>query len=296
MSWGMANAPKKPDDYSLSFIQIMWMAIVCILLMVPKWRRRRDPRTIRDFIVQSVLMTKEEIEDRKKYLEDNLKTHKVVVCDTFSSDSTILDKDPETALRPSKIHKGDLILLSSPMTDSQKESDLTDYDDNDDQPMCAICVASYEEGDEICWSNNHKCQHCFHKECIQEWLLLHEECPFCRLPFLPEKEKEKEKENDSDNAAEEEGAGSDTDTSHGTESIPDSGSDDDDDDIMLAASGRTEVTEGDGQHSPQENPAQGDNRYADIELGMSEANRPDDHHVDEEASPGADVERQAQHC
>ena len=49
---------------------------------------------------------------------------------------------------------------------------------------CSICLADYDDGDDICWSQNDKCNHFFHKECIQTWLLTHEECPCCRRDFL----------------------------------------------------------------------------------------------------------------
>lgn len=141
-----------------------------------------------------------ETDVRKEYLELHLKTHKVVAA-TSEDASDIQNKnnngeelDPEAAtpfMNISNIHKGDLILALPPpvMTGSQKEeSDLNDIededDDDDDRPMCAICVVAYEAGDVICWSKNDQCHHCFHKECIQQWLLLHEDCPCCRLPFL----------------------------------------------------------------------------------------------------------------
>ena len=55
---------------------------------------------------------------------------------------------------------------------------------NDSLEMCAICIEDYEEGDEISWSHNEHCSHAFHRVCIIEWLLKHDECPFCRHNFL----------------------------------------------------------------------------------------------------------------
>jgi hypothetical protein len=45
-------------------------------------------------------------------------------------------------------------------------------------------LSEYEEGDEICLSHNDLCNHIFHRECIQEWLLRHDECPCCRHNYL----------------------------------------------------------------------------------------------------------------
>lgn len=54
----------------------------------------------------------------------------------------------------------------------------------DDIPMCPICLENFVDGDEI---RNLKCSHCFHKSCIDIWLLgtLSTEvtttvCPTCR--------------------------------------------------------------------------------------------------------------------
>lgn len=64
---------------------------------------------------------------------------------------------------------------------------LDDHDDNDDddgQEKCSICMMDYVDGDEIAWSPNRFCNHIFHKVCITNWLLQHEECPYCRNIFL----------------------------------------------------------------------------------------------------------------
>jgi Ring finger domain len=49
---------------------------------------------------------------------------------------------------------------------------------------CPICLCAFEENDEIAWSHNRTCRHLFHRQCIEKWLLNHEECPCCRSLFL----------------------------------------------------------------------------------------------------------------
>lgn len=75
---------------------------------------------------------------------------------------------------------------SSP-TDENKSDSITKHksqsEDSQLEP-CSICLAEYKDGDEICWSHNEKCNHFFHKTCIQTWLLTNEECPCCRQDFL----------------------------------------------------------------------------------------------------------------
>ena len=163
-----------------------------LLFLEKKFKARRNNRTpIRDFIVGSVIMTQEEKDARKEFLDTHLRTCKVIV---LTNDDEQCDDIEAAAI--SKGGKGNL-MLPPPRTgkDSSRKSFCSFDDDDGDssRPMCAICVAAYEHDDKICWSNNTQCHHCFHMACIAEWLILHEECPCCRLPFLePEKKRIKE--------------------------------------------------------------------------------------------------------
>jgi hypothetical protein len=50
--------------------------------------------------------------------------------------------------------------------------------------VCAICLASYERGDELCVLN---CEHHYHRQCLGTWLLQNGTCPSCRAPlFAPD--------------------------------------------------------------------------------------------------------------
>jgi hypothetical protein len=83
--------------------------------------------------------------------------------------------------------KGDL-LITAPLStsDNGDEHDNNTSDDNhgEDQEQCAICLVEYEAGDEISWSHNKSCTHAFHRECIIDWLISHDECPCCRHNYL----------------------------------------------------------------------------------------------------------------
>lgn len=55
---------------------------------------------------------------------------------------------------------------------------------------CQICLADFEVGDKICWSNNPECVHTFHIGCLEPWLMKHDECPLCRCKYLVPQKKE----------------------------------------------------------------------------------------------------------
>ncbi|KAF9981427.1 hypothetical protein BGZ75_007295 [Mortierella antarctica] len=43
--------------------------------------------------------------------------------------------------------------------------------------VCAICLCDYEDEEEL---RKMKCSHYFHKDCVDEWLRLHRNCPLCK--------------------------------------------------------------------------------------------------------------------
>lgn len=54
---------------------------------------------------------------------------------------------------------------------------------------CAVCLASYEKGDDVVWSKNENCSHAFHEGCVTDWLTgpkmqVSNPCPCCRCIFV----------------------------------------------------------------------------------------------------------------
>lgn len=61
----------------------------------------------------------------------------------------------------------------------------TGSDNDDDDKECPICMESFAESDVLSWSPTTSCQHVFHHECLKEWLLYHDNCPYCRVTVMP---------------------------------------------------------------------------------------------------------------
>lgn len=54
----------------------------------------------------------------------------------------------------------------------------------DDTLGCAICMLNYQEGELVCESNNVRCKHIYHHECMEAWLKEHASCPMCRETYV----------------------------------------------------------------------------------------------------------------
>jgi hypothetical protein len=53
--------------------------------------------------------------------------------------------------------------------------------------LCTICLSTYKVGSDVVWSSNAACEHAFHHECIEKWLMKQREgplCPCCRRDFI----------------------------------------------------------------------------------------------------------------
>lgn len=49
---------------------------------------------------------------------------------------------------------------------------------------CGVCFEVFQVNQLVSWSSTSDCEHVFHPQCIQKWLLRHEHCPICRRPYL----------------------------------------------------------------------------------------------------------------
>jgi len=79
-------------------------------------------------------------------------------------------------------------LMSATNRDSCKSvaSSEPDDDERSSSDLCAICLGNYASNDELILAKY--CTHCFHRECILEWLERHNDCPICRSTMITENE------------------------------------------------------------------------------------------------------------
>jgi len=77
-------------------------------------------------------------------------------------------------------HDKDNTTCSDPITVT------SDYNFEEEEPCCPICLVEYEEDDEI---RTLPCDHYFHKECVDSWMSSHISCPACRASVIPERQR-----------------------------------------------------------------------------------------------------------
>ena len=61
--------------------------------------------------------------------------------------------------------------------DVSKFSELKEIEGRKIDTHCSICFESYEPNDLLITT---VCVHSFHKQCLEEWLVAHNNCPLCR--------------------------------------------------------------------------------------------------------------------
>jgi len=126
------------------------------------------------------------LEDRHDFVSNVLITKELKVSpDEHDEDAVDLSKLAQLQHKKSMVEKGDNDAdeESKQVTPTEEDVEQVTSKEEEAEP-CAICLSEYEEGDEICLSHNDLCNHIFHRECMVEWLLRHDECPCCRHNYL----------------------------------------------------------------------------------------------------------------
>lgn len=74
---------------------------------------------------------------------------------------------PSQGLDPDAIKKLPIILYQTNCSNRALE-----------ETECCICLSAFRDGDKL--KVLQKCDHCFHCECVDAWLVNHSSCPLCR--------------------------------------------------------------------------------------------------------------------
>jgi len=61
------------------------------------------------------------------------------------------------------------------------KNDVKALDENDSKCKCMVCQFSYDEGETL---RKLPCGHCFHAECVDQWLKDKDCCAYCRQPIV----------------------------------------------------------------------------------------------------------------
>lgn len=94
------------------------------------------------------------------------------------NDRTITDEENQVEIK----HRESYDTMETVLDESV---DNDEEDCGNDDRECPICMEEFVVGDIVSWSSYERCSHVYHHQCIKEWLVSHNTCPFCREVFLP---------------------------------------------------------------------------------------------------------------
>ena len=128
------------------------------------FRERRREKILLNIIHKKVIMSKEKMENSSSLMEKE----EVKITSIDDHMNAGIKEDIKVSKIPSDIETNSMISLEN--------TDL----------ICTICCEEYVIGEDIAWSKNDECCHCFHTDCIVAWLMHdNDECPICRNQYIP---------------------------------------------------------------------------------------------------------------
>jgi hypothetical protein len=128
-------------------------------------------------------------------------------CDTCDELKVLIKLQTSSSLSPAKVdsrNEGDSDQegqqpKSVPLSPSYDTAETVAQEDQQDleeaycgyietesaENECSICMEQFVANDIVSWSPTTTCNHVWHQQCIAEWLLFHDTCPYCRVTVLP---------------------------------------------------------------------------------------------------------------
>jgi hypothetical protein len=132
----------------------------------------KSPQSPMEDIETGVAVTETAIEDEQNCAQQKLNNN--------ATDMTADDEDESISELGDEQH---MIEIPKPGLYNADEDRGTRFASG----ACSICISSYQVGSDVVWSSNSLCEHVFHAECIESWLIKQREgslCPCCRQEFI----------------------------------------------------------------------------------------------------------------
>jgi hypothetical protein len=149
----------------------------------------REKQALLEAEVEEEVAAQESEEERRVNIAKGLNVKEWVPDDAPVEESTEGDEDtppsgetveaPQPAAPPINTAPASCVMLGSddcePLAGVEEE----------EMAGCAICLSHFKPQQLVCESNNASCQHVFHKDCMVDWLMKHQDsCPMCREVYL----------------------------------------------------------------------------------------------------------------
>jgi hypothetical protein len=139
-----------------------------LVARLPQWYDERIDELCKDPEKRREVIEKK-IERKKCAVENIISFHRKSNSSVCSGGTQCLDNSTSS---------------SASVDDSERvpKYDLGHNENNEN--ICSICLDTFRVGDEVSWSKDLRCHHCFHSDCLIAWLMKRGECPVCRSSFL----------------------------------------------------------------------------------------------------------------
>lgn len=113
----------------------------------------------------------------------DISTASTEIKSSANKEATPEAETPESALEDVEMGTDDVVADIKPSSSLESDASKSKEDD-DDEDCCYICLGPFEDTDMVAVSNNSKCTHFYHEECISNWLVKKDGCPVCRRDYL----------------------------------------------------------------------------------------------------------------
>lgn len=157
--------------------------ILCCCFFATRTRNANTTRRVEE--IQRQNATEEERRERYEFIMRNIVIERKKKTSSLDGDDAAsLDFDSKVGANSKSgsndSPKGSIRSFSNQML---KGLGISSFHNDD---VCAICLDDRES--DICSSKNKMCPHKFHLDCMVSWLMAHDNCPICRLPYLTNEE------------------------------------------------------------------------------------------------------------